>query len=189
MKKEICVIAMLLFSITFFGQKSKKEEGIVFGIKGGLNVSNFINSDIEKQSMRYGYHIGVVSEIFISSKSSFQPELIYSSQGNIQDGVKYKFEYINIPTIFRFYIKDKLSIDSGPQMGFLVNSFEKRNDGKNDIKDQNTFDLALCLGVTYDFKNNIFVQSRYNLGLLNINQSDTFKYQNSVIQFTVGYNF
>ncbi len=71
MKKEVYIILLLLFSIPFFGQKSKKDEGIVFGLKGGLNVSNFINSDIDKQSVRYGYHLGLVSEIIISPNTSF----------------------------------------------------------------------------------------------------------------------
>jgi hypothetical protein len=189
MKKEVYIILLLLFSIPFFGQKSKKDEGIVFGLKGGLNVSNFINSDIEKQSVRYGFHVGLVSEINISPNTSFQPELVYSSQGNIQDGIKYKYEYLNIPTIFRFYTNENFSIDAGPQMGFLINSFNKTSQGNNALKNQNVFDFALCLGGTYDFKNNLFVQSRYNLGLININDSDTFKYQNSVIQFSVGYYF
>jgi opacity protein-like surface antigen len=189
MKKRFCIILLLLVSTQFFGQKTKKDESIVFGLKGGLNVSNFINSDIDKQSVRYGYHLGLVSEIIISPNTSFQPELVYSSQGNIQNGVKYKYEYLNIPAVFRFYVKDNISVDAGPQMGFLVNSFNKTSEGNNNISDQNFFDFALCLGATYEFSNNLFLQSRYNLGLININDSDTFKYQNSVIQFSVGYYF
>jgi hypothetical protein len=186
---HLVVQLFFLLSLNLFAQESKKDEGIKFGVKSGLNVSNFINSDNVNESSKFGYHLGLISEIILSNNSSIQPELVYSSQGIIQNGLKSKFEYINIPLILRIYPNKNFSIDGGPQFGFLTNSYSKTNSGNININSQNVFDLALCIGATYDFKNNFFFQSRYNLGLININNSDSFKYQNSVMQFTVGYYF
>jgi hypothetical protein len=47
----------------------------------------------------------------------------------------------------------------------------------------------LNLGLAYDLKNGIFFQTRYNLGLSNINSganANAVKYTNSVIQLSVG---
>jgi hypothetical protein len=182
----------VLFCVVAQGQSSKKDEGIKLGFKTGVNASQFLSSDDIDQSMRYGFHVGLISEIIISDKASFQPELLYSSQGNMTPDVKNKFEYINLPLVLRYYAKQNLSVDLGPQLGFLVNSFSKGNEGNTKLDDQNSFDFALCGGATYDLENNFFVQARYNLGLINISKEEgpgAIKYQNSVVQFSVGYYF
>lgn len=187
--KTVC---LLLVTVSLHAQSSKREEGIKIGFKGGLNVSNFISSDIDDQSFRTSFHIGFVSEIMVSDKVSFQPELLYSGQGNVSPETKQKYSYINVPLMLRYYFMENLSVDAGPQLGFLVDAFSRGNNGNADIEDQNVFDIALGVGATYELKNNIFFQGRYNLGLLNVNggdSSDTFKYQNSVIQLSVGYYF
>ncbi len=185
-------LVVLLLTINMQAQSSKKDEGVKMGFKGGLNVSNFLSSDIDEQSYRTSFHIGFISEIIVSDKISFQPELLFSSQGNVGKDTKQKYSYINVPLVLRYYVVDNLTIDAGPQLGFLVDSFSRGNDGNTKIKEQNFFDIAVGAGATYELKNNIFFQGRYNLGLLNVNSSDnsdTYNYQNSVIQFSVGYYF
>ena len=185
-------LAVFFLVLNSSAQTSKKEEGIKIGLKGGLNVSNFLSSDIEDQSYRTSFHLGFVSEIIISEKVSFQPELLFSSQGNVGKDTKQKYSYVNVPLILRYYVVDNFTIDAGPQLGFLIDSFSRGNDGNNSINKQNFFDIAIAAGATYELKNNIFFQGRYNLGLLNVNSgdnSDTFKYQNSVVQLSVGYYF
>ncbi len=190
--KFLKTLFLLLITISAFSQASKRDEGIKLGFKGGLNISNFLSSDIEDQSYRTSFHVGFLSEIIVSDKVSFQPELLFSSQGNVGPVVKNKYSYINLPLMVRYYFVENLSLDAGPQLGFLVDSFERGNTGNTDVSDQSIFDFALSVGGTYELKNSIFFQARYNLGLLNVNaasNSDTLKYQNSVIQLSVGYNF
>jgi hypothetical protein len=187
--RQLC---LLLLTLNIYAQSSKKDEGIKMGFKGGLNVSNFLSSDIEEQSFRTSFHVGFLAEVIISDQVSFQPELLFSSQGNVGPETKQKYSYINVPLVLRYYVADQFSIDAGPQLGFLVDSFSRGNSGNESISDQTIFDLALGAGVTYELKNNLFFQGRYNLGLLNVNgadNSDTLKYQNSVIQLSVGYYF
>jgi len=187
--RQMC---LLLLTLNIYAQSSKKDEGIKMGFKGGLNVSNFLSSDIEEQSFRTSFHVGFLAEVIVSDKVSFQPELLFSSQGNVGPETKQKYSYINVPLVLRYYVADQFSIDAGPQLGFLVDSFSRGNSGNKSISDQTIFDLAIGVGGTYELKNNLFFQGRYNLGLLNVNgadNSDTLKYQNSVIQLSVGYYF
>ena len=194
----------ILLLLTWFSalyssaQSSKRDEGIKFGIKAGINSSSF-NGDVpENISMRNGLHAGIVTEIIISDQFSFQPELLFSAQGlkldnsTNQPSSKQRFNYINLPLLVKYYAYDKLSVEFGPQVGFLINADNRSNEGNQDIKDQNIVDFGMDLGLGYELKNGIFFQGRYNLGITNVNgadNNDAFKYTNSVFQVSVGVFF
>ena len=192
MKKiSILIVTFCMFCNTN-AQKSKREEGIKFGIKGGINASNF-NGDIEDNKMRYGLHIGLLAEIIINDQFSLQPEAIYSAQGfkNETPGAfsKSKFDYINLPVLIKYYPMNNFSIEAGPQIGFLINAIDKSNAGNADIDDQNVLDFSINAGVAYKLQSGIFFQARYSLGIINVNGADNasaFKYTNSVFQLSIG---
>ena len=193
--KRILLLTGILIWINLNAQSSKREEGITFGIKGGLNVSDFLG-DIKNNTFRTSVHLGVFSEIMISDNFSLQPELLYSGQGysgRVLPGFsRSKYDYINFPVLAKIYIAKKISIEAGPQIGFLVSAKEKTSDDKITIPNQKTVDFGLNLGLAYDLKNGVFFQTRYNLGLSNINSGsnvNAFKYTNSVIQLSVGIQF
>ena len=190
--KRILFFIIVSSSLTISAQNSKKDEGIVFGLKGGLNVSNFIG-DINNNTFRTSVHIGIFSEIMISDKFSLQPELLYSGQGfsgrALPGFSRSKYDYINFPVLAKIYVAKKISIEAGPQLGFLVSAKEKTDNDNVSISNQKTVDFSLNLGLAYDLKNGIFFQTRYNLGLSNINSganANAVKYTNSVIQLSVG---
>ncbi|MSP84348.1 MAG: PorT family protein [Flavobacteriaceae bacterium] len=191
MKKTLLLVVISL-SLSISAQKSKKEEGITFGLKGGLNVSNFAG-DIKDNSIRTSVHLGVFSEIMISDKFSLQPELLYSGQGYSGSAMpgfsRSKYDYINLPVLAKIYIAEKISIEAGPQIGFLVSAKQRTTDDNDKISDQKTVDFGLNFGLAYDLKNGIFFQTRYNLGLSNVNSgsnANAIKFTNSVIQVSVG---
>ena len=195
MKKSISTFIILFTFLHANAQTSKREEGIKFGIKGGINASNFMG-DVEDNAMRYGLHIGLLSEFIINDKVSIQPELLYSAQGfkNETPGAfsKSKFDYILLPVLVKYYVAEKVSIEAGPQVGFLVNSINRDNSGNVDIKDQSVVDFGVNFGLGYELSNGIFVSGRYNLGITNVNNTDSsgaFKYTNSVFQLSVGILF
>ena len=194
MKKIIIIIMIISYTITN-AQKSKKEEGIVFGIKGGLNISNFIG-DIKDNTFRTSVHLGIFSEIMVNDRFSIQPEILYSGQGfsgSSEPGFsRSKYNYINIPVLAKIYVADRISVEAGPQIGFLLSAKERTDNDNITIKNQKIVDFGLNLGLAYDLKNGVFFQTRYNLGLSNINSADNtnaVKYTNSVIQLSVGVHF
>jgi hypothetical protein len=193
--KKIVIIILIVFGSIANAQKSKKDEGIVFGLKGGLNISNFIG-DIQDNSIRTSVHLGIFSEIIINDKFSIQPEILYSGQGYSGSATpgfsRSKYDYLNLPVLAKIYVADKISIEAGPQIGFLLSAKERTSNDNATIPKQKTVDLGLNLGLAYDLKNGMFFQTRYNLGLSNINSSDNanaVKYTNSVIQLSVGVRF
>ncbi|MFK5879869.1 MAG: porin family protein [Flavobacteriaceae bacterium] len=192
MKKNILVVIIVIFTLNINAQNVK------FGAKAGLNISSIYGSEAATNNeFRYSFHVGVVSEIKISDKFTFQPEILFSSQGTrmnyedfIEDQIDVVYEYIsvksvsamnylNIPLMIKYYPFNNFSIEFGPQVGFLLsvnNEFELKS-GRDTISQSssnmdgtNRVDFALNLGLGYKLENGIFFNSRYNFGLSAINK-------------------
>lgn len=195
MKKIYLVIAIFI-AFSTQAQKTKRDEGVKIGIKGGSNISNFYG-DIKENAIRTSIHAGLVSEFVVSNKFSIQPEILFSGQGYTDTGSngysRYKFDYINLPIMAKFFLIDEnLTLEAGPQVGFLVSAKNKTNTTNYSVQDQNTVDFSLSAGLGYELKNHIFFQGRYNLGVTNVNKTSAASaqsYSNSVIQLSVGYFF
>ncbi len=194
--KKILTIAALVATFYSNAQSSKREEGIKLGIKGGLNVANFMG-DIEDNAIRTSLHIGMVSEIIVNDNFSVQPELLYSGQGYTYNGDipgyrRSKYDYVLLPVLAKYYVAHNVSVEAGPQVGFLLSSKEKTSDTNTKIGDQSPVDFGVDLGVGYELKTGVFFQLRYNLGLTNVNNapsSGALDYTNSVFQASVGILF
>jgi hypothetical protein len=190
--KKIIFLFITFSTTVVFSQKSKLDEGIKLGIKGGLNVSNLMG-DVEDLGIRTSVHIGVLAEIIVSDKFSIQPELLYSGQGATYVGSvpgfsRYKLNYVTLPVLAKFPVLKGLYLETGPQVGFLISAKNKTNDSNAKIEGIKTIDFGLNAGLNYEFKNGVFIQGRYNLGLTNtgFTGDDNKSARNSVIQFSLG---
>ncbi len=210
--KKIILTSFMLCSVFAFSQEIK------FGAKVGVNLSN-LNGDyptgIDEHNSKIGFHIGGFAEYEINDKFTLQPELLFSSQGNTYgykdyygggsyyDGADYnlKLNYLNLPVIVKYKIIEKLSIDFGPQIGYLMSAKTKidvtedsrdpsqnysveidmLNDGTYNLggttilskASANRLDFSLNLGASYDITEKILLQGRYNLGLSTVDKNST----------------
>lgn len=189
MKKLFFLTLALCTVLVANAQKSKRDEGIKLGIKGGLNVANLMG-DVEEVAIRTSIHAGLVAEIIVSDKFSIQPELLYSGQGasDTRDGGgRIKLDYITLPVLAKFPIAKNLSLETGPQIGFLISGKYKDNDSNDKIEDTKTIDFGLNAGLNYELNNGVFFQARYNLGLTDVGYAgDNIRASNAVIQFSIG---
>jgi len=179
---------LLLAVITVLGFTNAKAQKIKFGVKGGLNFASVSGDNTEGIDGVTSFNFGVLSEIPISDKFSFQPELMYSGQGYSYNDDTIALSYFNIPLMGKYYLTKGLSLEAGPQIGFL---FSAKNE-KTDVKDSfNTFDFGVNFGLGYKFDNGLNFGARYNLGLIDINNVDnsSSKNKNAVLQLYVGYFF
>jgi hypothetical protein len=177
-----------------------------------VNFASIVGDETDGLDGRTSIHVGAVAEFAISEKFSIQPELVYSSQGSTLDfseefeGFRFseeittKLDYLNIHILAKLYLTEGLSVEAGPQIGFLLsakNDFEftdgdDSESGTNDIDDfVNNVDFALGLGVGYKLQNGLNFAVRYNLGLSNIVENDNFDetQRNGVFQVSIGYLF
>ena len=171
---------LLVFAITSLFVVSGKAQ-IIFGAKTGLNIAK-VKVDGPDPDSKVGFHFGGLLEYNISSVEGLhaQTELLLSFQGWENQNLT----YLNIPIFAKYYVIDQVSLDFGPQVGFLLG-------GANDATDFfSTADLGLIFGGNYHFTPNINAGLRYVLGLTNIADKDLpGKAANRVFQIVVAYNF
>lgn len=176
----------------------KAQSDFTFGPKLGLNLSNISNSEA---NVKPSIHFGAFAATNLTDLVGLQVELLYSRQGcsdSYDTGgedakVKYRVNYLNIPVLARLHVWDRLSVDLGPQLGFALNAKVKVKQGGEVIKKKmdhlNTVDLSFAVGASYELKMGILLSARYNIGLTNVFDKDTFgsTNKNGVFQFSVGY--
>jgi len=181
---------LLVTALAVFGFSNVNAQEIKFGVKGGLNFANLKGDNTSNLEPVTAFNFGVMSEISITDKFSFQPELMYSGQGFSfkNDKNPVALSYINLPLIGKYYVTKGLSLEAGPQIGYLVGA---DYDGVNVKDDYKKLDFGANVGLGYKLDNGINFGVRYNLGLSNINdvQGDSDKIKNNVLQVSLGYFF
>jgi hypothetical protein len=158
------------------------------GIKGGLNVSNFITDDVNDKNARAGFHIGVYGQLFSSNAFAVQPEVNYATKGNrvtFNEGIidqenKFNLNYIDIPVLAVFKLGKSVEIHAGPYWSYLVGANVDTDgdldDGFYELDRDNfdKWDYGLVGGIGFNL-NNMQIGARYNYGLNEIARSDGAK--------------
>ncbi|MDO5978795.1 porin family protein [Flavivirga spongiicola] len=180
---------LLVTAISILGLAHINAQDVEFGIKGGLNFATVIGDNTSKDQTVTAFNFGAMAEIKISDKFSLQPELMYSGQGydtNIDSEGIIALNYLNIPLIAKYYVTKRLSLEAGPQIGFLLST----KGGTEDYKDLfKTTDFGVNFGLGYKLDNGLNFGVRYVLGLSNINDVGGVTNKNGVLQLNVGYFF
>lgn len=180
---------LLVFAVSLLGFANANAQDVKFGVKGGLNFATFTGDDTSKDSWITNFILGAMAEIKISEKFSFQHELIYSGQGyntGIDSEGIIALNYLNTPLIAKYYTTKKLSLEAGPQIGFLLSTKGGTKDAKDLFK---TTDFGVNFGLGYKLDSGLNFGARYISGLSNINDVSGFNNKNVVLQLSVGYFF
>jgi len=187
-----------------------------FGLRAGFNMTNFYQlndkGDIMGLEYKPGYQIGVVADFPYLEGNSFQPGIIFATQGAKSEitylrqkgKVEYNLNYIQIPMNFQ-YRKDlgkaKYLLQGGPYLGYgisgeikvevsdgkeLISNSEKIKFGSGDDADFGAFDFGFGAGVGFQI-GNLQTVIGGNYGLVKLNK-DT-KAKNIVIGLTLTYLF
>ena len=174
-------IILSLVAVATFGAVNAQD--MKFGAKAGINMSNY-TGDANTDS-KIGFLVGAFAEFKVNEKFAVQPEILFSALGAKDDSDNYNSNYILIPVMAKYYATQKLSLEVGPQIGFLMSA----KYGSTDIKDgYKSTDFALNLGAGYDVAENINLGLRYSLGLSNVSDLGG-DVKTSNIALAVGYKF
>lgn len=192
MKKINAFVLTFLVSFAVVAQDAPK-----FGLKGGLNVSTLNYDNNTDADWRTGFHLGGLAHIHLTPSFSLQPEVYYSSQGaklpyNASDKLNLNLSYINVPFLLQYNFANGFRLQGGPQIGFLVGVSDKVNDTELNIRntdDYKAVDISVPLGLSYLGYSGFGVDTRFNIGLTNVNKTDLGKAKNSVFQIGVFYLF
>ena len=170
--------------------------------------------DLERDANGGGI-IGVELEYQVAKRLGIAAGVNYMQAGTAwknvtKGGMEYKDMKIetgcvSVPVVANFYLCKGLALKSGVQFNFLTNAKLKATGEKTDgnftnkveydrkVMDSfNKFDVAIPVGLSYEFKVPIVIDFRYNIGLTKINKDDIFKDRNCkshTCTITVGYKF
>ncbi|MBI4646176.1 MAG: PorT family protein [Bacteroidia bacterium] len=115
---RIFLLILLFFKYyTFLAQ-------IDIGVRGGLNLSSYIGSDIEGSNSIFAYHAGIYSMLYTVEACYWQPEALFSVKGSRYDDdfvdVVQKLYYIDIPVTYHYTNENGNGILLGPQFSTLL---------------------------------------------------------------------
>ncbi|MFI3292937.1 MAG: porin family protein [Rikenellaceae bacterium] len=197
----------------------------LLGFSGGVTAEYKFNKDISlsseilfsQQGVKYKY-----PTVYGNSYDDDEDE--YTDGSDCK--VTHRFSYINIPILFNYYfVKDKnISFNIGIQVGFLVGEssstkfsyymdgssarydgaygwdLEPNPDGSGTYTRNDAgyyiFDMGVPFGFTWGFKDNLTLDARYTLGVLDtFKQTTDYDYDknfgstNNTFTISLGYKF
>ena len=181
--------------------------GLILGFStsqvGGDNLAGFNKA---------GLLIGAYGNKSISELLSFQMEMTFIQKGsnnpkmNDAEHSNYLKEdiscsYIEVPLLLQYHQSNKLKIEGGVQLAYLINGYYNDINGEIPTYSVNPFieyDFGLLLGIDYKYSENISLNTRLSNSILPIgaedcdvvnsyNSSRKGKY-NSVLSFAIHYN-
>jgi hypothetical protein len=164
------VLPLLLFCLVAHHSQAQK---LTPGIKGGLNIADVSGFNGDN---RLSGHAGFFLHSKINSKWSFQPEILYSGQGQRywvgRDEYTLALNYIQIPLMFQFYPVKQFYLEFGPQIGFLLSANVKNDDDKSEVDQYfKKVDAAIALGMGVQVTPMLGFYARYNAGIADISKN------------------
>lgn len=192
----VAIIAVLAISIT---QVKAQEKPVTFGVKAGVNLSNF-GGDIKDTKSVFKYQVGFTTDIallknlYILTGLDFQ---VKGSKNKLKSAgdIKYNPMYLSIPAHlgYKFELSSgsKLVIDAGPYIAYGIGGKVKGDGSSEKIFGDNRLkrlDYGIGGGIGFEF-NKFCVNAGYDLGLANISDMKGTKVKNRNAYLTFGYKF
>ena len=172
MKKVTTVLSVAVISLLFSTASAQQ----AVGIKGGVNIANL--SGFEGRS-RISAHGGVVLHHTINKNWCFQPELLYSGEGQryMSNGVErtLALSYLQLPLMIQYYPTPQIYLEAGPQFGLLLSAQDKVDDESGHINAKDDFtaaQVAIGLGLGFKATEQLVLYGRYNFGLTDVTRFD-----------------
>jgi hypothetical protein len=189
MKKVTTILTVAVMSL-FFSTVNAQQ---AIGIKGGLNIASL--SGFEGRD-RISGHAGVFLHHTINKNWCFQPELLYSGEGQryMSGGVERTLAlgYLQLPLMIQYYPAPQVYLEAGPQFGLLLSAQDKVDDESGEINAKDDFttgQVALGLGLGYKASEKLILYGRYNFGLTDVSRFDNIVDHSNVGQLGVAIRF
>src|SRR4030095_216667 len=139
MKKVTTVLSVAVISLLFSTVSAQQ----AVGIKGGVNIASL--SGFEGRS-RISAHGGVFLHHTMNKNWCFQPELLYSGEGQryMSGGVErtLALSYLQLPLMIQYYPAPQIYFEAGPQFGLLLSAQDKADDEAGHINAKDDFTAA-----------------------------------------------
>ena len=198
MKRLIFIAAVMMLPLMALAQP---EVGTLsFQPKVGLNVAYYTGDDGIDTKPRLGIVAGAEFEYQLMKKLSLSAGMLYSQQGEKakiketfqETDITAKTDYLNFPILANVYVAKGLAVKFGVQPGVNVKAGYSFNNSSFEWEGNlsyygihvKTFDLAIPVGLSYEYKNFV-IDARYNIGVTKMAEGDESR--NRTFQFMIGY--
>lgn len=185
MKKATTILSVAVMSLLFSTVNAQQ----AIGIKGGVSIASL--SGFEGRS-RISGHAGVFLHHTINKNWCFQPELLYSGEGQryMSGGVERTLAlgYLQLPLMIQYYPAPQIYFEAGPQFGLLLSAQDKAEDESGHINAKDDFTAAqvgIGLGVGFKATEQLILYGRYNFGLTDVSRFDNIVDHSQVGQLGV----
>ena len=189
MKKNV-VTSLLLAVMSLFIITANAQHAI--GIKGGVNIASL--SGFEGNN-RISAHGGVFLHHTINAVWCFQPELLFSGEGQryFDNGEErtLALNYLQLPLMVQYYVVPKFYLEAGPQVGVLISAQDKGEETSHlNVKDDfSAAQVALGIGAGFKASDQVIIYGRYNFGLTDVTRFDNIVDHSRVGQLGVAIRF
>lgn len=163
----ICILCLSIPQLSFSQQDSP--DHLNYGVKAGKSFYSFSEDAVEPRTDLSFYAGGFVSTSF-SSKLKLQTELLFEAY-NLRDNNFFNIEtnilQLSVPVFVKFEALPNLFLNAGGFAGYRI---DVNTDGDNIINNNliKDWDAGLLTGADYHFDNGLFLEIRYNYGLVDI---------------------
>lgn len=198
--KQVTALAVIgLLTLTTQAQDN------TFGVKGGVNFSNFYTENVDDENVKTGLNFGVYSRsALIPELLYLQAELGYSGKGAKIEGSLGEAElglaYLELPVMASIGLADFIYLEGGAYASYLLDANVSGetpggNSFSDDISTDNfkDFDYGLAVGASTHLAP-LVIGVRYYYGLQNIVDNDFADFtgieaKNSNFQVYVAFEF
>jgi hypothetical protein len=195
MKKTILMLFVAMLTVSVSAQR--------FGVKAGLNLSNYYGSDADGFKTLTGFQLGGLYELPLSGGFYLQPEAVLTLKGAKytlgSSDLKMKPYYLEIPVRAMYKLpvgSGNLTLATGPYLalglfgkgtyaGDSGNLFTKEGGAEATLK---RFDLGLSSALGYELSSGLFFNLESSLGFLNTFNADG-NVKNTTVALVVGHKF
>ena len=185
LRRAVLAVALCALATPTFAQ------GIVYGVKGGVNFASLAfgeNEDGSDISSRTTYVIGGFVGIPVTPMISIQPEVLWAPAGTKVDSpelgnqtAEISFNMVQVPVLLKANIgssRTRPFVVVGPVFGFKTSKlkFKIGNEETTDPAvtgddDASSTDVAIAFGGGVDV-GRLSIEGRYNLGVKDLDGSD-----------------
>ena len=198
------VIAMLAIVTAVSAQVS-------LGIKGGVNMSNFVYDDeVDDKNPKIGFNIGLAADIDFAPTMALQTGLFFSTKGfkSVNDAMDAEYTenlmYLQLPLHLAYKVDvtpgTRVVFHAGPYAAYGVGGSREAKvgnlSGERDVDkifgdadgQYKPFDAGLGLGVGAEM-GAFLIDLGWDMGMVNISNRDNGNTKNQNAYLSVGYKF
>ena len=198
--------ALIAIAVFVGMSASAQDKPLTFGVKGGMNLSNFSGKASENSDAKIGFNVGVTVDYAFSSDVYLLTGLEFTTKGAKWEEGDEKLTlnpmYLQVPIHVGYKLTvaedTRIVFHAGPYIAYGIagkitakkGSLKESENifGSDEIQGLKRFDFGLGLGTAVEF-GKFGIGLGYDFGLANIGRSSTFKLRNMNAYLTVGYKF